>query len=29
MTRVDGVSTSETWKLDHSSAALGLVVGIF
>jgi len=29
LTRIDGVSTSETWKLDHSSAALGLVLGLF
>ncbi len=28
-TRIDGVSTSETWKLDRSSAALGMVLGIF
>ena len=28
-TLVDGVSTSETWKLDHSTAGLGLLVGIF
>lgn len=28
-TVIDGTSTSETWKLDHSTAALGLVVGIF
>ena len=28
-TVVDGVRTSETWNLDHSNAALGLVVGLF
>lgn len=28
-TLINGVSTSETWKLDHSSASLGLLVGIF
>ena len=28
-TRIDGVSTSETWKLDRSSARLGMVLGIF
>jgi hypothetical protein len=28
-TLVDGVSTSETWNLDHSTAALGLVLGMF
>ena len=28
-TEVDGVSTSETWKLDRSSARLGMVLGIF
>ena len=28
-TLVNGVSTSETWNLDHSNAALGLVLGLF
>ena len=27
--RIDGASTSETWKLDRSSATLGVVLGIF
>jgi hypothetical protein len=29
LTRIDGVSTSETWKLDRSSATVGMVLGIF
>ena len=29
VTGIDGTSTSETWKLDHSSATVGLVMGIF
>jgi hypothetical protein len=29
LTRIDGVTTSEVWKLDHSSASLGMVLGIF
>lgn len=28
-TVVDGVSTSENWNLDHSTAAMGLVLGLF
>jgi hypothetical protein len=28
-TRIDGVSTTETWKLDRSSVRLGMVLGIF
>ena len=27
--RIDGANTSETWKLDRSSATLGVVLGIF
>jgi hypothetical protein len=27
--RIDGASTLETWKLDRSSAALGVVLGLF
>ena len=29
LTRIDGVSMSETWKLDHSSASLGMILGLF
>ena len=28
-TTVDGVTTTSTWKTDHASARLGLVVGLF
>ena len=28
-TTVDGVTTSSTWKTDHTSASIGLVVGLF
>ena len=29
LTRIDGVSGSENWNLNHGAASLGLVLGVF